>query len=86
MRPHIPKNYSAAALGKLTNLREFRVAGNRLVALPEEIGSLRHLRKLVADNNLITAMPGPNSPLLSTPMRPVVIRKPAGRTTTLCCG
>ena len=48
----------AVAIGLLTNLRELRVASNRLTALPHELGSLTALHRLVADNNLITSIPG----------------------------
>ena len=46
-----------AGLGKLTNLRELRVASNRLAALPRELGALSKLHRLVADGNLLTALP-----------------------------
>ena len=34
------------------------MASNRLTALPHELGSLTALHRLVADNNLITSIPG----------------------------
>ena len=49
---------SAAGIGALTNLRELRVPGNRLAGLSPEVGALRKLHRLVADNNALTSLPG----------------------------
>jgi Leucine-rich repeat (LRR) protein len=38
-------------------LRELDVAGNQLTTLPADIGQLRFLRVLRANNNLITEVP-----------------------------
>lgn len=46
-----------AALGRLTSLRELRIPGNKLTALPQDLGFLVNLRKLIADNNLISSIP-----------------------------
>lgn len=45
-------------IGALTNLRELRVSGNRLAGLSAEVGSLRKLHRLVADNNALASIPG----------------------------
>ena len=45
-------------IGALTNLRELRVSGNRLSGLSAEVGHLRKLHRLVADNNALTSIPG----------------------------
>ena len=42
----------------MTTLRQLDVSGNRLTALPRELGRLVKLRSLLADNNLITSVPG----------------------------
>jgi len=47
-----------AGIGALTNLRELRVSGNKLSSLSAEVGSLRKLHRLIADNNLLTSIPG----------------------------
>jgi Leucine-rich repeat (LRR) protein len=52
----------AAGIGALTNLRELRVAGNRLAGLSPEVGALRKLHRLVADNNALTSLPGARTP------------------------
>ncbi len=46
------------ALATLTNLQELRLSDNRLNQLPKEIGQLVELRRLVADNNQLTSLPG----------------------------
>ena len=50
-----------AGIGALTNLRELRVSGNKLSSLSAEVGSLRKLHRLIADNNLLTSIPGGSS-------------------------
>lgn len=45
-------------VGRLTNLRELHVSANRLAQLPRELGLLRRLQTLKADDNLLTALPG----------------------------
>jgi len=51
-------------VGQLTSLRELRVSGNRLAALPREVGALLRLHRLAADNNLLTSIPrAPARPL-----------------------
>lgn len=57
-----------AGIGTLTNLRELRVSGNKLAGLTSEIGSLRKLHRLVADNNLLTSIPGASQ--LARPSNP----------------
>jgi Leucine-rich repeat (LRR) protein len=52
-------------VGGLGGLLELRLSDNKLAALPREIGLLRALRVLVADNNLLTALPGANLPVLA---------------------
>jgi hypothetical protein len=47
-----------AMVGRLSNIRELHVAGNRLAQLPRELGQLRRLQLLQADDNLLTALPG----------------------------
>ena len=39
------------------------MAGNKLTALTQEIGSLRKLQCLAADNNMLSSIPGPSPPL-----------------------
>ena len=56
----------------LTNLRELRVSGNKLSSLSAEVGSLRKLHRLIADNNLLTSIPG-NSLLLARLQRTLVL-------------
>ena len=46
------------ASGRLANLRELRVSGNKLSSLSAEVGSLRKLHRLIADGNLLTSIPG----------------------------
>jgi hypothetical protein len=61
-----------AGLGALTNLRELRVSGNKLTGLMQEIGQLRKLQCLAADNNLLASIPGATCTCaLSYPMPPV---------------
>lgn len=52
------ENLCIAGIGALTNLRELRVSGNKLSSLSAEVGSLRKLHRLIADNNLLTSIPG----------------------------
>ena len=47
-----------AAIKSLTSLQDLCVSGNKLTALPHELGGLRQLQRLQADSNLITAIPG----------------------------
>jgi hypothetical protein len=47
-----------ATVGRLSNIRELHVAGNRLAQLPRELGQLRRLQLLQADDNLLTSLPG----------------------------
>ena len=54
----------AAGIGALTNLRELRVSGNKLSSLSAKVGALRKLHRLIADNNLLTSIPGRHSPRL----------------------
>jgi len=60
------ESFHIAGIGALTNLRELRVSGNKLSSLSAEVGSLRKLHRLIADNNLLTSIPG-GSTHLSTP-------------------
>uniref|UniRef100_A0A0E0EYK2 Disease resistance R13L4/SHOC-2-like LRR domain-containing protein n=1 Tax=Oryza meridionalis TaxID=40149 RepID=A0A0E0EYK2_9ORYZ len=46
-----------SSLGSMTHLRELRIANNRLENLPVEIGLLKHLEILIANNNRITSLP-----------------------------
>uniref|UniRef100_A0A0E0QZX3 Disease resistance R13L4/SHOC-2-like LRR domain-containing protein n=1 Tax=Oryza rufipogon TaxID=4529 RepID=A0A0E0QZX3_ORYRU len=46
-----------SSLGSITHLRELRIANNRLENLPVEIGLLKHLEILIANNNRITSLP-----------------------------
>ena len=52
-------------VGGLGGLLELRLSDNKLTALPREIGLLRALRVLVADNNLLSALPGANFAVLT---------------------
>lgn len=49
-------------IGALIHLRELRVSGNKLSSLSAEVGSLRKLHRLIADNNLLTSIPGTSPP------------------------
>ena len=46
-----------AMVGGLGGLVELRLSDNKLTSLAREIGLLRNLRVLVADNNQLTALP-----------------------------
>ena len=39
------------------------MAGNRLAALPRELGALAKLHRLVADGNALTALPRASPPI-----------------------
>ena len=62
----------AVGIGALTNLRELRVSGNKLSSLSAEVGSLRKLHRFIADNNLLTSIPG-SSQLLNPATAPVSV-------------
>ena len=47
-----------AAVVSMTSLHRLSLEGNRLTALPKELGNLSHLRVLNANGNLLTAIPG----------------------------
>ena len=42
----------------MTSLQRLSLEGNRLTALPKELGDLSALRVLNANGNLLTAIPG----------------------------
>ena len=66
-------------VGGLGGLLELRLSDNKLTALPREIGLLRALRVLVADNNMLAALPGQARSFLlftiGTPLQPQYRRR-----------